>query len=110
MLSRSGPRRGGPPLLVLVALGIALSACSSGPSSPTAAPATTTAPDTSTTTGPPTAAQQTAVADGANLADTDTAGVEWLCRPGQSPDPCAASLTATVKPESGPSTIQKGSD
>ncbi len=36
--------------------------------------------------------------DGATPADTDTAGVEWLCRPGQADDPCTSSLTTTVMP------------
>ncbi|HXQ59325.1 MAG TPA: DUF3089 domain-containing protein, partial [Acidimicrobiales bacterium] len=61
-------------------------------------------------TAQPTAAQNAAVADGAVAARTDTAGVEWLCRPGQLPDPCDDSLTATVVPESGPSSIQRSSD
>ena len=60
--------------------------------------------------GPPTAAQKTAVADGATPADTDSAGVEWLCRPGQRDDPCTSSLTTTVDPRSGPVRLQRASD
>ena len=33
-------------------------------------------------------------------------GVEWLCRPGLSDDPCSADLTSTVVPESGPTTVE----
>ena len=43
-----------------------------------------------------TSAQVAAVADGATLADTDSSGIEWLCRPGRSQDPCVSDLTATV--------------
>jgi pimeloyl-ACP methyl ester carboxylesterase len=43
-------------------------------------------------------------------ADTDAAGVEWLCRPGQVPDPCDDSLTATIVPESGPTKIQRATN
>ncbi|HVC69536.1 MAG TPA: DUF3089 domain-containing protein [Acidimicrobiales bacterium] len=65
---------------------------------------------TATSSQSPTPAQSAALADGAVAADTDTAGVEWLCRPGQVPDPCDDSLTATVMPESGPTSIQRASD
>jgi pimeloyl-ACP methyl ester carboxylesterase len=51
-----------------------------------------------------------AEANGADPADTDAAGVEWLCRPGQAADRCTSNLDATVVPASGPSSVQKGSD
>jgi hypothetical protein len=37
---------------------------------------------------------------------TDSAGIEWLCRPGVSPDPCQADETATVEPESGTDRVE----
>ena len=33
--------------------------------------------------------------------------MEWLCKPGQASDPCTASLTATVLPASGQTTVQQ---
>jgi hypothetical protein len=57
-----------------------------------------------------TAAQKKAVADGADPADTDASGVVWLCRPGQTDDPCASSLTTTVVPRSGPRRVVRSSD
>ena len=57
----------------------------------------------------PLTAQRTAEADGATPADTDAAGVEWLCRPGQGNDPCVSDLTATAVPASGPSRIERAS-
>jgi len=56
-----------------------------------------------------TSAQVAAVADGATLADTDSSGIEWLCRPGRSQDPCVSDLTATVVARSGPRRIQHAS-
>jgi hypothetical protein len=110
MKMRCLSQRAGGVVSVVAALGLLLSACSSGSSH---ASATTTATATLPTVGgsaTPTAAQQTAVAAGATAADTDAAGVEWLCRPGEEPDPCTSSLTATVAPQSGPKTVQHGSD
>lgn len=49
------------------------------------------------------------MADGADAADTDAAGVEWLCRPGQADGPCTSSLTATVVSPSGPSRVERAS-
>ena len=49
------------------------------------------------------------MADGATPSDTDAAGVEWLCRPGQANDPCVADLTATAVPASGPSHLERAS-
>ncbi len=84
-----------PGLLVLaVATAVATTAAACGSGSPAT---TTTVPD---------AAVRAAVADGASAARTDPAGVEWLCRPGQSPDPCVSDLTANVVPASGPTTVQ----
>jgi len=89
---------------LLVALGLALSACSSGSphgaatTTPSAAPASLTV------------AQKAAEADGAEVADTDAAGVEWLCRPGQPNDPCTSSLTTTVAPLSGPTRTERATD
>jgi pimeloyl-ACP methyl ester carboxylesterase len=44
------------------------------------------------------------------LADTDAAGVEWLCRPGQADDSCTTSLTTTVVSASGPARIERAKD
>ena len=117
MRLRHGPRRGAVPLCLVVAIGLLLCACSSGTPSPTAV-TTSSAPagssgasgGTSPLPASPTSAQNAAVANGAVLADTDASGVEWLCRPGQLPDPCDDSLTATVVPESGPTTVEQSSD
>jgi hypothetical protein len=109
-MHRPARRRTLAPLCVAAAVGLVVSACSSG--SPTATPTTTTS---SAAPSPPaagtlTAAQKAAVANGADPADTDAAGVEWLCRPGQAPDPCTASLTTTVAPRSGPTRIARSAD
>jgi hypothetical protein len=110
---RGLPRRGGAPLSFLAAFGLLVCSCSSGASSSTAAITSTKAPGSSSATGKArslTAAQKSAVADGAVAADTDATGVEWLCRPGQVPDPCDDSLTTTVVPASGPTTVERASD
>ncbi len=62
-----------------------------------------------TTTDTHDAAVRAAVTDGASAARTDASGVEWLCRPGQAPDPCVTDLTATVVPASGATTRQHAS-
>ena len=105
------PHRRGPLVLGVVALlGLVLAACSPGS---TDAASTTTA---ATTAGDPglavalTAAQKAALAHGAVRADTDPAGVEWLCRPGQADDPCTSDLTATVVGSSGPTHVQDATD
>jgi pimeloyl-ACP methyl ester carboxylesterase len=91
---------------------VVLSACSAGSPSTAATTSTpgTSTPGSSSATGSPTAAQRAAQADGADPADTDAAGVEWLCRPGQAHDPCTSSLTATVVPASGPTHVQTAMD
>jgi DUF3089 family protein len=102
---------------VLMAAGLLLSACSAG-SSPSSAATTTSAPCATCAQsvigahrlGKLTDAQRAARADGANMTDTDGAGVEWLCRPGQANDPCTSSLTATVAPETGPTRVVSASD
>jgi hypothetical protein len=40
----------------------------------------------------------------------DQSGTVWLCRPGASPDPCAAPLTATAVPASGDRSTQRAQD
>jgi pimeloyl-ACP methyl ester carboxylesterase len=93
-------------------MGLLLGACSAG-SSPSVAPTSTSLPGSSGTpaaTPSPTAAQMAAVSDGAVAAATDATGVEWLCRPGQVPDPCDDSLTTTVVPESGPNRVERAPD
>jgi pimeloyl-ACP methyl ester carboxylesterase len=96
--------------MVVVAVALVVVVAVSGGA--TWASPTTTAP--SPARGPsatdPTPAQKAAVADGADLADTDAAGVEWLCRPGQAHDPCTTSLTATVVPASGPTHVVHAGD
>ena len=62
---------------------------------------------TATSTTGPDAAVRAAVADGASASRTDPSGVEWLCRPGTTVDPCRADLTTTVVPESGAPTVQR---
>ena len=91
----------------VVALGIFASVCGGGSGASTAPPRSN---GTTTTTSAPTAAQLAAESDGASPADTDSAGVEWLCRPGQAHDPCTTSLTTTVLPRSGPAFIEHFSD
>src|ERR1039457_1799671 len=103
-------RRGTTLLGVLAALGLVLSACSSGSSHASVTTTSTRAPLPSAATGTLTAAQKTALAHGAKPADTDAAGVEWLCRPGQADDPCTSSLTATVAPSSGPTYVEQATD
>ncbi|MFZ0665143.1 MAG: DUF3089 domain-containing protein [Acidimicrobiales bacterium] len=105
---------------LVVAAGALACACGSGSAAPKAATsgsATSSTTTSSTTTTPttaapsgPTAAQMTAEANGATSADTDPAGVEWLCRPNQSFDPCDDSLTATVVPQSLNTSVQNASD
>ena len=56
------------------------------------------ASSTSPTTTVPTQAARAAVANGAAPSRTDSHGVEWLCRPGLSDNPCSADLTSTVIP------------
>ena len=85
---------------VLVAALVALAGCSGGTGA--ARPSATTSP-----AGGLTPAQGAAVAAGAAAALTDPAGVEWLCRPGQSPDPCRSDLSAVVQPASGPARIER---
>ena len=46
------------------------------------------------------------MANGAAPSRTDDQGVEWLCRPGLSNDPCSSDLTSTVIPESGPTRVE----
>jgi pimeloyl-ACP methyl ester carboxylesterase len=98
---RGVSRRGRSPLVVIATLALMASACSAGssPASSTTSPAVVA-----------TAAQKAAEANGADPADTDAAGVEWLCRPGQSDDPCTSSLTTTVIPAAGPTRVERASD
>jgi pimeloyl-ACP methyl ester carboxylesterase len=100
-------RRGVAAVTVVATLGLVLSACSSG-SSPAAAHSTSTS--ATAVAGTLTAAQKAAQANGADPTDTDGAGVEWLCRPGQADDPCTTSLTTTVVPRSGPTRVVRASD
>ena len=67
------------------------------------------ASSTSPATTVPTQAAQAAVANGAAPSRTDAHGVEWLCRPGLSDNPCSADLTSTVVPESGPTSVEHAS-
>jgi hypothetical protein len=67
------------------------------------------ASSTSPATTVPTQAAQAAVANGAAASRTDAHGVEWLCRPGLSDNPCSEDLTSTVVPESGPSSVEHAS-
>jgi pimeloyl-ACP methyl ester carboxylesterase len=94
--------------VLAMAVATAIGLCACGSNSPNSASASTadSGASTTSTSGPPTQAQLTAVADGATLPDTDAAGVEWLCRPGQAKDPCSTSLTTTVIPASGPSYVE----
>ena len=64
---------------------------------------------TSTSTTGADAAVQAAVENGAVAAKTDASGIEWLCKPGATADPCVGDLSTTVLPESGPSTVQHDS-
>ncbi len=100
---------------VLMAIGLCVCACGSGsgPGSSAGAKNTASSPTTAHASAPaasPTAAQLAAEADGAAPADTDSAGVEWLCRPGQADDPCTSSLTTTVLPQSGPTHVEHFAD
>ncbi len=91
-------------------LAVFLSACSTGSSpSGSGSSTSTTASGPSGTTGAPSAAQVAAEANGATAADTDGAGTEWLCRPGQVQDPCRFDLTATVVPSSGSTYLEHSS-
>jgi len=93
-------------LVVMLGFGLVLSACGGGRS--VATPPSSSG--TSTVASAPSAAELAAEADGADAADTDRAGVEWLCRPGQGDDPCTTSLTTTVLPRSGPVYVQHFTD
>ena len=84
-------------MVILGGVGLVAAACGSSGSAGTAPTTTTTVPS---------AAVQAAVANGATATRTDPSGIEWLCKPGTSPDPCADDLTATVLPASGPPTVQ----
>jgi hypothetical protein len=90
-------------MVALLASGSVAVACGSAGS------ASTTTTTTTTTNGTGTAVQA-AVTRGAAASRTDASGIEWLCMPGAVPDPCTADLTSTVVPESGPTTVQHGSD
>ena len=99
---------------IVVVLGLALCACGTE-GLPAAQSTRTTTPtgstgSSTTVTAKPTAAELAAESDGAAPADTDSSGVEWLCRPGQADDPCATSLTTTVLPASGPTYVEHFSD
>jgi hypothetical protein len=94
---------------VFAAFALLLSSCSTGSSAISATTTSTGAPSPGVT-GVLTAAQKAAQANGANPFDTDAAGVEWLCRPGQPDDPCTSSLTATIVPESGPTSVERPAD
>ena len=110
VIPRTPIRRGALSLVIVALLGLVLGACSAGS---TAASSSTASGPTSSGSGVTvalTAAQTSAVADGADPADTDAAGVEWLCRPGLAPDPCTSSLTATVAPRSGPTHVERATD
>ncbi|HXQ61308.1 MAG TPA: DUF3089 domain-containing protein [Acidimicrobiales bacterium] len=98
------------PLAVFVAVGLVLGSCAG--TSPTPAPTPSTRAPGTAGVAPSAApsARKAALADDATPADTDAAGVEWLCRPGQADDPCTASLTATVDPRSGPTRLERASD
>jgi pimeloyl-ACP methyl ester carboxylesterase len=103
------------PLSVLVLLGLVLAACGAGSTSATSSTTSPSTVSSSASTGSGasaslTAAQKSAVAEGADPADTDASGVEWLCRPGQPDDPCTSNLTTTVVPSSGPTTVEKAKD
>jgi hypothetical protein len=104
---RRGLRRGGAVVSVVAALGLVLSACTSGSPHASVTSTSTSAP---VATGTLTAAQKAARANGADPADTDGAGAEWLCRPGQADDPCTSSLTTTVVSRSGPTRIDRAAD
>ena len=98
-------------MLVALAAALSLAGCSGSGAPSASAPATssTTARGGTPTTaagGSLAAAVQAAVAQGADPADTDASGTEWLCRPGQGADPCRSDLTATVLPASGPATTE----
>jgi len=96
--------------LFAVVLAVLLSACSTGSSPSVSGSSTsTTVSGPSGTTGAPSAAQVAAEANGATAADTDGAGTEWLCRPGQVQDPCRFDLTATVVPSSGSTYLEHSS-
>jgi pimeloyl-ACP methyl ester carboxylesterase len=94
-------------LSLVATVGLVLSACSSGSPHGADVSTSTSAP---VATATPTAAQKAAEDNGADPADTDVAGVEWLCRPGQADDPCTSSLTTTVVPQSGPTHIDTAVD
>jgi hypothetical protein len=103
-------RRGALSLTIVALLGLVLAACSAGS---TSASSSTTSPPNVGGVGVAvalTAAQKAAIANGASRADTDAAGVEWLCRPGQADDPCTSPLAATVVPASGPTHVAEASD
>ena len=85
-------------LVALVGLVTLTAACGSSGSATT----------TTSTTGSD-AAVRAAVSNGAVTSKTDASGIEWLCRPGITDDPCTSDLTSTVLPASGPTTVQKAS-
>jgi len=92
--------------MVVVAVALVAVVALTGGATSSASPTTTVPSHAGGSSGAgPTPAQKAAVADGADLGDTDAAGVEWLCRPGQAHDPCTTSLTATVIPASGPTHV-----
>jgi hypothetical protein len=92
---------------LVVLLAVFVSACSAGSSSSNSEPGTATSGSGSS--GSSSARAAAAEANGATPADTDSAGVEWLCRPGQVQDPCRFDLTATVVPSSGSTYLQHAS-
>ena len=85
----------------LAACGGSAAASSVGPSAP-ANPA-------ASSPGSGSSARQAAIANGADPARTDAAGIEWLCQPGLADDPCAANNNANVVPRTGPTTVQRPS-
>jgi len=73
-----------------------------------AAPSSSNAHAAVNSTHPPpsSSAEIAAIAQGADPARTDSAGIEWLCKPGLSDNPCLSSETALIVPENGRSYVQ----
>jgi len=97
-------------LLTALTAAAALAACG-GPADGATYPSSTGAPSGSApgagASSSPGGGRQAAIANGADPANTDAAGTEWICRPGQGGDPCTSPETAQVLAASGPATTQQ---
>src|SRR6185437_10451002 len=92
---------------LLLAVGT-LAACGGTAAGGSALPSTPASPAASSPASG-SSSRQAAIANGADPARTDAAGIEWLCQPGLADNPCRSNDTATVVPRTGPITLQKAS-